>query len=66
MQELFIQLERYYGVSIVCNDIPETQLTMSGKLILESRIDSVLDNLTNLLHMTYTIASDGVITVGIH
>ena len=66
VQELFIQLERYYGVSIVCNDIPETQLTMSGKLILESRIDSVLDNLTNLLHMTYTIASDGVITVGIH
>lgn len=66
VQELFIQLERYYGVSIVCNDIPETQLTMSGKLILESRIDSVLDNLTNLLHMTYTIAPDGVITVGIH
>lgn len=66
VQELFIQLERYYGVRIVCNDIPETQLTMSGKLILESRIDSVLDNLTNLLHMTYTIASDGVITVGIH
>ena len=66
VQELFIQLERYYGVSIVCNDITETQLTMSGKLILESRIDSVLDNLTNLLHMTYTIASDGVITVGIH
>lgn len=66
VQELFIQLERYYGVRIVCNDIPETQLTMSGKLILESRIDSVLDNLTNLLHMTYTIAPDGVITVGIH
>lgn len=63
VQELFIQLERYYGVRIVCNDIPETQLTMSGKLILESRIDSVLDNLTNLLHMTYTIASDGAVIV---
>lgn len=63
VQELFIQLERYYGVRIVCNDIPETQLTMSGKLILESRIDSVLDNLTNLLHMTYTIAPDGAVIV---
>lgn len=64
-EELFTILERYYGVEIDCNGISDVRFTMSGKLILETRIDSVLDNLTSLMQMTYSMTDNGHVTVSL-
>lgn len=61
--ELFSRLERYYGVRIIFSDDSKDTFTMSGKLILESRIDSVLDNLATLLDIRYSGSEDGSIVV---
>lgn len=62
-EDLFSRLEHYYGVRIICSDAHKSTFTMSGKLILESRIDAVMDNLTVLLDMKYTRLSEDTITV---
>ena len=62
-EDLFSRLEHYYGVRIICSDAHKSTFTMSGKLILESRIDAVMDNLTALLDMKYTRLSEDTITV---
>ena len=61
--ELFSRLERYYGVRIICSDDCKDTFTMSGKLILESRIDIVMDNLATLLDIRYSGSEDGSIVV---
>ncbi len=63
VEELFSRLEHYYGVRIICSDDSKDTFTMSGKLILESRIDTVMDNLATLLDMKYSRLSEDMITV---
>ena len=63
VEELFSRLEHYYGVKIICSDDSKDTFTMSGKLILESRIDTVMDNLATLLDMKYSRLSEDMITV---
>ena len=65
VEELFSRLEHYYGVRIICSDDSKDTFTMSGKLILETRIDSVLDNLTSLMQMTYSMTDNGHVTVSL-
>ena len=62
-EDLFSRLEHYYGIRIICSDAHKNTLTMSGKLILESRIDTVMDNLVTLLDMKYTRLPDDTIKV---
>lgn len=62
-EDLFSSLEHYYGIRIICSDAHKNKFTMSGKLILESRIDTVMDNLATLLDMKYTRLSDNTIKV---
>ena len=63
VEELFSRLEHYYGVRIICSNDSKDTFTMSGKLILESRIDTVMDNLATLLDMKYSRLSEDMITV---
>lgn len=64
-RELFYRLENYYGIEIICPDALDENVTMSGKLMLETRVESVLDNLCRMLSISYSRIDDRTLQVSV-
>ncbi len=60
LQEVFLRLGKQYAVDIVCNQsVRKTRLY--GKLVLQEHIEDVLDNLSVLSPIEYTVENNMII-----
>ena len=53
------KLSQYYGIDIKCNDAIKNK-QMSGKLVLFQDVNTVLNSLSDIFSVTYTVSEEGI------